>query len=275
MALSGGYSKEIKIPANTLPLDANMQIMAKFEIGDGNFDIEVGEDTDYEALEMKVGSYINAEGKVVRDAADAGGFVFKMESIGSDVPANYPVALQGKTIAGYAVAIENVASVRQVLNNAAMSSLVTTDATVTNGTQATETLLTGIGEVAFMTTYNSWVNEHPLDGDSLSSWYIHTVDQLGEFMGMLFKIGEVEPTGVLAFREMPEFAFENGVMFDRDPIESVYYASCTVYGSKDISGVIINVDKTTKQVLDAKASSLKVTGSSQKALCRPMITIFK
>lgn len=34
MALSGGYSKEIKIPANTLPLDANMQIMAKFEIGD-------------------------------------------------------------------------------------------------------------------------------------------------------------------------------------------------------------------------------------------------
>ena len=43
----------------------------------------------------------------------------------------------------------------------------------------------------------------------------------------------------------------------------------------DISGVIINVDKTTKQVLDAKASSLKVTGSSQKALCRPMITIFK
>ena len=54
-------------------------------------------------------------------------------------------------------------------------------------------------------------------------------------------------------------------MFDRDPIESVYYASCTVNGSKDISGVIINVDKTTKQVLDAKASSREeVTGSSNK-----------
>lgn len=130
-------------------------------------------------------------------------------------------------------------------------------------------------KLLLLTTYNSWVNEHPLDGESLSSWYIPTVDQLGEFMGMLFKIGEVEPTGGQAFREMPEFAFENGVMFDRDPIESVYYASCTVNGSKDISGVIINVDKTTKQVLDAKASSLKVTGSSQKALCRPMITIFK
>ena len=98
MALSGGYSKEIKIPANTLPLDANMQIMAKFEIGDGNFDIEVGVDPDYEALEMKVGSYINAEGKVVRDAADAVGIVFKMEAIGSDVPANYPVALRARQL---------------------------------------------------------------------------------------------------------------------------------------------------------------------------------
>ena len=68
---------KIKIPANTLPLDANMQIMAKFEIGDGNFDIEVGVDPDYEALEMKVGSYINAEVKVVRDAADAVGIVFQ------------------------------------------------------------------------------------------------------------------------------------------------------------------------------------------------------
>ena len=142
MALSGGYSKEIKILANTLPLDANMQIMAKFEIGDGNFDIEVGVDPDYEALEMKVGSYINAEGKVVRDAADAVGIVFKMEAIGSDVPANYPVALQGKTIVGYAVAIENVAAGRQSLNpDGVLTNLVETAASMTNGTQITEALL--------------------------------------------------------------------------------------------------------------------------------------
>ena len=158
MTLSGGYSKEIKIPANTLPLDANMQIMAKFEIGDGNFDIEVGVDPDYEALEMKVGSYINAEGKVVRDAADAIGIVFKMEAIGSDVPANYPVALQGKTIAGYAVAIGNVATARQSLNpDGVLTNLVETAASMTNGTQITEALLTSIGDVAFKTLMkNGW-----------------------------------------------------------------------------------------------------------------------
>ena len=273
MALSGGYSKEIKIPANTLPLDANMQIMAKFEIGDGNFDIEVGVDPDYEALEMKVGSYINAEGKVVRDAADAVGIVFKMEAIGSDVPANYPVALQGKTIAGYAVAIENVATGRQVLNNAAMSSLVTTDATVTNGTQATDALLTGIGEVAFMTTYNSWVNEHPLDGESLSSWYIPTVDQLGEFMGMLFTMKGVPATGSEDLRNLPEFEFANGKMFDRETIATVNYASSTINNQSNVSGVRINVNN---GVIDAQEAGIDVKGkANQQALCRPMITIFK
>ena len=169
MALSGGYSKEIKIPANTLPLDANMQIMAKFEIGDGNFDIEVGVDPDYEALEMKVGSYINAEGKVVRDAADAVGIVFKMEAIGDDVPANYPVALQGKTIAGYAVAIENVATGRQTLNTELLTALTETVAGMTNGTQTTGVLLTGLGDVAFKTTYEKWVGEHAPASENLSA----------------------------------------------------------------------------------------------------------
>ena len=99
---------------------------------------------------MKVGSYINAEGKVVRDAADAVGIVFKMEAIGDDVPANYPVALQSKTIVGYAVAIENVAAGRQSLNpDGVLTNLVETAASMTNGTQITEALLTSIGDVAF------------------------------------------------------------------------------------------------------------------------------
>lgn len=275
MALTGGYERTITIRADALPLDVNMQIMAKFEIGDGNFEVDVEVDPDYEALEMKVGSYINAEGKVVRDAADAVGIVFAMEAIGSDVPANYPVELQGKEIAGYAVAIENVAAARQYLNTEILTTLSQTGAGVTNGTQATETLLTGIGEVQFKTTYETWVNGHALNSEILSAWYIPTLEQLNAFMGMLFKMGTTEATGDQAFRGMPEFAFENGIMFDRNPIESVYYASCTINGSKDISGVIINVDKAAEQVQDAKAASLKVTGSSQRALCRPMITIFK
>ena len=54
-----------------------------------------------------------------------------MEAIGDDVPANYPVALQGKTIAGYAVAIENVATGRQTLNTELLTALTETVAGMT------------------------------------------------------------------------------------------------------------------------------------------------
>ena len=274
MALGGGYSKEIKIPANTLPLDANMQIMAKFEIGDGNFDIEVGVDPDYEALEMKVGSYINAEGKVVRDAADAVGIVFKMEAIGSDVPANYPVALQGKTIAGYAVAIENVAAGRQVLNTELLTTLTETVAAMTNGTQTTDVLLTALGDVAFKTTYEKWVGEHAPASENLSAWYIPTLSQLSAFMGTLFTMKEVPATGSEDFKNIPEFEFVNGKMFDRTPINTVNYASSTINNQNNVSGVRINV--TDGAVTNAQEAGIDVKGkTNQQALCRPMITIFK
>ena len=248
--------------------------MAKFEIGDGNFDIEVGVDPDYEALEMKVGSYINAEGKVVRDAADAVGIVFKMEAIGSDVPANYPVALQGKTIVGYAVAIENVAAGRQSLNpDGVLTNLVETAASMTNGTQITEALLTSIGDVAFKTTYEKWVGEHSLSSENLSAWYIPTLSQLSAFMGTLFTMKGVSATGSEDFRNLPEFEFANGKMFDRETIATVNYASSTINNQSNVSGVRINVNN---GVIDAQEAGIDVKGkANQQALCRPMITIFK
>lgn len=274
MTLSGGYDKVITIPTNTLPLDVNMQIMAKFEIGDGKFDIEVGVDPDYEALEMKVGSYINAEGKVVRDAADAVGIVFAMEAIGSDVPANYPAALQGKTIAGYAVAIENAATGRQALNNDKLETLVETEKAVTNGTQTTDALFTGIGDVTFKTTYEKWVGEHTLNSENLSAWYIPTLVQLSAFMNTLFTMKDIPATGSDDFRSMSEFGFVNGKMFDRDVIATVNYASSTINNQGNISGVRINV--VDGAVTNAQEAGIDVKGkTNQQALCRPMITIFK
>lgn len=274
MTLSGGYDKVITIPTNTLPLDVNMQIMAKFEIGDGKFDIEVGIDPDYEALEMKVGSYINAEGKVVRDAADAVGIVFAMEAIGSDVPANYPAALQEKTIAGYAVAIENAATGRQALNIDKLETLVETEKAVTNGTQTTDALFTGIGDVTFKTTYEKWVGEHTLNSENLSAWYIPTLVQLSAFMNTLFTMKDIPATGSDDFRSMSEFGFVNGKMFDRDVIATVNYASSTINNQGNISGVRINV--VDGAVTNAQEAGIDVKGkTNQQALCRPMITIFK
>ena len=275
MALTGGYERTITIRANALPLDVNMQIMAKFEIGDGNFEVDVEVDPDYEALEMKVGSYINAEGKVVRDAADAVGIVFAMEAIGSDVPANYPAELQGKEIAGYAVAIENVAAGRQSLNpDSELTNLVETAQSVTNGTQATDVLLSSIGDVPFKTVYETWVGEHALSGENLSAWYIPALSQLSVFMNTLFTIGDTPATGSEDFRSLPEFEFVNGKMFDRETITTVNYASCTINNQGNVSGVRINVSN--GSVSNAQAAGISVkTAKNQQALCRPMITIFK
>ena len=198
-----------------------------------------------------------------------------MEAIGSDVPANYPVALQGKTIAGYAVAIENVATGRQSLNpDGVLTNLVETAASMTNGTQITEVLLTSLGDVAFKTTYEKWVGEHAPVSENLSAWYIPTLSQLSAFMGTLFTMKEVPATGSEDFRNMPEFEFVNGKMFDREPIATVNYASSTINNQGNVSGVRINV--ASSAVTNAQEAGIAVkTAANQQALCRPMITIFK
>ena len=220
------------------------------------------------STEMQIGSYVNASGEVVATATDAVGIVFALGAIGDDAPANYPAALPGKAIKAYAVALENVAASRQQLNAEAIT--LTVNAPV-NGTQNTEALLTALNNSAFVTTYFSWVSENATNGENVSSWYIPALPQLQQFMNMLFIMGDTPATGSDVFKGMSEFA--NGAMFDRDPIATVNYASCTVNDQGNLSGVRINVTNGT--VTNALAAGINVTNGSQSVLCRPMFTIFE
>ena len=255
----------------------------KVEIDNGYADGTIP-GTGNEPLPMEVGSYINAEGEVVADAADAVGIVFYLGAMGNDVPGNYPVSLgipdEGATtratgdIKGYAVALENVATSRQQLNAEAIPEGFTpTESTLTNGTQAMDAFNTNFAGSAFLTSYNNWVAANPVSGDKISEWYIPTLSQLQSFMGMLFTIGDTQATGSEEFRGMDEFALINGVMFDRDPIATVYYVSSSVNTSGNPSGIRINV--TDGVINNASAAGLNVVESVQSALCRPMITIFE
>ena len=225
------------------------------------------------STEMEVGSYVNAAGEVVATAADAAGIVFAIGAIGNDVPANYSAALQGKTIKAYAVALENVAASRQQINAEAIAAGLTVASPV-NGTQNTEALLTAISGSNFATTYSSWVTDNATNGENVSSWYIPALPQLQQFMNMLFTMGETSATGTDAFKGMNEFALTaDGPIFDRAPIATVYYASCTVNDQGNLSGVRINV--TEGAVTNAQAAGLNIKSSAQSALCRPMFTIFE
>lgn len=224
---------------------------------------------------LKVGAYVNAAGEPVATAAEAKGIVFHMGALGDDVPANYPEALQSKTIAAYAVALTNVAASRQQLNAEAVADGYTpTEVSVTNGTQAMEAFNTNFANSAFLTSYNTWVENNTLSGENVSAWYIPTVSQLQAFMGMLFTIGETTATGSEEFRGMDEFALTYGVMFDRTPIATVYYMSSTVNAENNPSGVRINVGED-GTVTNAQAAGLNAKTSAQSALCRPMFTIFE
>ena len=90
---------------------------------------------------------------------------------------------------------------------------------------------------------------------------------------MLFTMGDTPATGSDVFKGMSEFALTNGAMFDRDPIATVNYASCTVNDQGNLSGVRINVTDGT--VTNAQAAGINVTKGSQSVLCRPMFTIFE
>ncbi len=235
-------------------------------------DLEIDNGYDNEPV-LKVGAYVDAAGQPVATAEEAMGIVFHMGALDNDVPANYPEALQSKTIAAYAVALTNMSTNRQQLNSAAISKLTPTESTVTNGTQTTEVFKTNFTGSAFVTTYDAWVGENTLSGENVSAWYIPTLSQLQAFMGMLFTIGETTATGSEEFRGMSEFTPTNGVMFDRDPIATVYYASSTVNSEGNLSGVRINVSEGT--VTNAQAAGISVTSGAQNALCRPMFTIFE
>lgn len=282
----GADKLEIQVKATGLPADDNM-------IGNVNIpeipsepaqDIEVqvsfddkfenGPAEPVDPSVIKVGSYINAAGQAVADAAEAVAIVFALEAIGGDLPANYdyPEDVQGKTIKGYAVAIENTAAARQQIIAAGANKLTfSMPESATNGTQTTEALLSGIGaEAKFTEAYTNWTRAHVLTGSNLSEWYIPTFAQLEVFTKMLFTVGDNVPAGSDAFKALPEFAHENGKLFDRDPINVVMYASSTINANGNISAMTFNADGT------AQAGQAKVDGSSATStLCRPFLTIFE
>lgn len=275
----GGISRDITIPAEKLPLDANSSVEAGFTIALGDFAINVTINPDYStpaAAEMAVGSYINAKGEVVTSSADAIGIVFQLGAIGNDVPANYPETLQGKTIKGYAVALENTTQSRQNVYKASYSNtgdnaLAYNDNTATNGTQSTEQILKL--DTVFQQKYTAWVEKHPLTGENLSAWYIPTLKQLKGFFNTLYTVDDIEATGSDTYKAMSEFAAEKGKLFDRSPIESVYYATSTVNASNWASGVQLMLG--TKGDLSTLTIVASQMSGSTKALCRPMITIFE
>lgn len=274
ISLSEGLTQTITIEKGNVPLNQNFQINVSATIGDvelSDITIGVGVDPGYnkpEAPKFKVGGYVNAAGEPVATAAEAAGIVFQMGAMAGDNAANYDARFAGKTIKGYAVALENVNPARQRVNDDPITGLSKTE--WINGAQGASAFATTFAGSPFVTTFDTWKTEHAVSGYNVTDWYVPTFNQLFAFMGMIFPTDKgVEATGSAEFKAL----FPETQMFDRDPFATVFYGSCSINDNGNVSAVRLNYNNGTINITGSQmtvATSAKVAG-----LCRPMITIFE
>lgn len=271
IALSEGLTQTITIGENKVPLNENFQIYVSAEIGDvelSDITVTVGVDPGYNKPKFEVGAYVNAAGEPVATAAEAAGIVYYLGAFGDDAAANYDAKFAGKTIKGYAVALKNVAAGRQSFGETVTGLAATSWA---NGSQGTSSFLSSFAGTAFVTTYTAWAEKNATTGDNASEWYIPTLKQLSAWLHMLYPIQDGEAaTGTEAFKSLFLPQYPN--IFDREAIETVNYASCSINNSGNVSGVRMNGGENPTM---KEAGISTSTQANQSALCRPMFTIFE
>ena len=222
MTLGGGIDKTLTIEAGKLPLDANYIVNAKAEIstggGDQNLDVtvNVGVDGDFEnepkPAAFEVGSYVDAAGNATVDKSAAVAVVYHVGAIEGDEASLYPAAFAGKTIKGYAVALENTIKGRQQLNKDKIAAGLPSNQEIINGTQNTSTLVDNevIGASDMIVKYKEFVAAHTLtaSGSTTTDWYIPAQPQMQAWISMLmvttpFPSGDnFGPTGTDAFKAL-------------------------------------------------------------------------
>lgn len=278
IALSEGLTQTITIEKGNVPLNENFQINIAATIGDvelSDITIGVGVDPGYnrpEAPKFEVGAYVNAAGEAVATAAEAVGIVFYEGALGNDKTDLYDGKFAGKTIKGYAVALENVAAARQqVVGENSVTGMSQT--AYENGSMGTEAFLEAFEGSAFVNAYNTWTAAHATGGDNVTEWYIPSLKQLSTFFWMLLpnQNGDLA-TGTDSFKAL----FPIVDFFDRDPISTLYYAPCDFNAQGNVAAVRLNVvDANTMNVNAQAAQMTTATGKNQSAMCRAMITIFE
>lgn len=285
MRLSGRADYKMTIPAGSIPLDANHVINATAEITRAEAqDLTVGitidnqfiNDPDRE-VEMVVGSYINARGRATLDKKSAVGIVFYMGAISGDNIGNYPEEYAGRTIKGYAVAIENIAKARQVFNAGFVTDLKPCESIV-NGMQNSENVLSALGESAFHQAWTEWTEAHAMTAEANTTpWYLPARLQMEEWMSMLMVTTNLRneviggsPTGSREFRAL----FPLNTIFDRSPFANCMYATCSVNSNGNIQGTSLTATENGTNGT-VRFSQIDVKTKNQSVLGRPMLTIFE
>lgn len=273
ITVSGDKTFNLVLPANSIPTDANWQVNATGTISDTPVtqDITVtveinGEWNKPEAPKFEVGAYVNAAGEPVATADEAVAVVFATEAIGADNIDAYPAEFAGKTIKGYAVALNNITVGRQAFGEAVITGL--TQNSPTNGSMSTLYTTEPISTQAIGTQWSKWNESNKTNGNNVTEWYVPALAQLEAWFAMIGNDASGnEPTGTEAFKALFPWAYPG--LFDREALTAVNYASTSVNQNANISCVQISST-------NWKSAQISVsTQGNQSALVRPMFTIFE
>ena len=212
---------------------------------------------------LQVGAYVNAAGKPVSTASEAVGVVFAMGALGDDVPANYPTALQSKTIAAYAVALENAGNRARIKNDdATFPALAQSNATAgVTTTGVLENVLTDFDGSSCFNNYHTWVSENVLDGENVSGWFIPSFSELTTLLDLIM------PTEGSANTDLQNKLQES---FDTSGSQW-YFLSSTINANLRFSAAIVTGDADTYSYTTGQADP---AGNAQ-ACIRPIFTIFE
>lgn len=217
------------------------------------------------AGEFKVGAYIDSNGNVTTNKDNVVAVVFYEGALSPDVISAYPDKYAGKTIKGYAVALNNVSDTPQRIEQSDIAPLI--NGAYINGYQKSVKLFDLVGSSCnFTSTYNDWKAANSVmnsvNNGITSGWYVPDDVQMKTWLDLLYGTS----TSSVLKAEFPESNITPG---NNDAI----YATSS--GENDNTLITFTVRYNSNTV--GKTSLDMINGESEDflLLCRPMLTIFE
>lgn len=192
---TGGETETKTIKAGQISLDPNVKnnVTADYAAEGTDVTVDVDIDDSYpDPNALKIGQFVNKDGSVTDtyNVKTACGIIFAVGVQGDDAAANYGTGFEGKTIAGYAMALSNVDG-----------KPFSADPTMPDGSQEkalasfcgmklTDGILSYIEqntvEAPLFTNFATWKTNNAVTGNNLSTWYIPSYQQLVMFIGYIY-----------------------------------------------------------------------------------------
>lgn len=272
-----GGTEEKTIKAGQITLDQNVKndVTADYAADGTDVTVDVGIDDQYpDPNALKIGQFVNKDGSVsdTYNAETTCGIIFAVGVQGDDAAASYGTGFEGKTIAGYAMALSNVEG-KPFSAEPTFSTDIDTELTSWKGYIQTNTIVTAFSDAPLFTSaFTTWKETNVLTGDNLSSWYVPSYQQLATFIGyMLGQPGEIANN----------ITFPENIVKNETFAESVTNASAGTFGTGNKNIISSSAPNNTKlacvQITDNTTFTKtlipgKMTNSS---LMRPVLTVFK